>query len=332
MAATIKDIAKIVGVSPSTVSRAITGRATISEETRKRISDTMTMLNYHPNSSARNLANGISKTICLLIDASDESSTFSNAFFTNSVFGIEKIVQEKGYDLLTAGSYEGKLSETIDKLMLERKADGIIIPPSLAKKRILQKLISERIPFVVLGEPAILSNQCSWADINNFQGAVLATEHLKEEGYSQLAYFGGNDSDAFVQKRIAGFRLSTGSNNLVFKTGSTEEDMKQSAEIMLSDTAIDAVVCNDNFAAYAVLKVAKEKGMEVPARLGMITFDNYPIAPYMDPPLSCIDIDTLSLGSEATRILINLIEGSKQQQTLISTSLIPRISSRRANG
>ena len=326
--ATIKDIAKKVGVSTSTVSRALTGRATISEETRRRISQAVEELNYHPNAIARNLANGIARTVCLLIDASEDSGAFSNAFFTNSVFGIEKAVQKCGYDLLITGCFDGKVSKTLDKLILERKTDGIIIPPSLACKSVLDKLIGGHIPFVVLGEPQKQSSMCSWVDINNSQGGMIAAQHLLDNGYERLAFFGGKETDGFVQRRLGGFIESLETNGRKAEEVSFLND-EHSAIDVLSSGRFDGFVCIDNFAAFEILKAAKTLNLDVPNDVGVVTFDNYPIAPYMDPPLSCIDIDTLAQGAEATRILINQINGSHPQQSLISTELIERASSRR---
>lgn len=328
MPVTIKDIAKKVGVSPSTVSRALTGRATISEETKKQISKAIEELNYHPNTSARNLANGITRTVCLLINAFEEPDAFSNAFFTNSVFGIERTVQEYGYDLLTTGCFDGKVSQTVEKLVLEKKTDGLIIPPSLATKQIIQKLLNEDIPFVILGEPTNHGSVCSWVDINNYQGGLIACQHLLDKGYKNIAFYGGKDSDCFVQKRLAGFvdclkKNAKETENVSFMNNTI------SARDILNKNCFDGIVCNDNFVAADVLKAANDLNLSVPQQIGIVAFDNFPIAPYMNPPLSCVDIDTLSQGAEATRILIHCIEGAHPQQTLISTALIERESSKR---
>ena len=101
MSVTIKDIAKRVGVAPSTVSRVVNGSASISEETKSRILQVMEEMNYHPNSLARNLVNGSTFCIGLIMDARDEG-TFSNTFFNRSVYAIEKVTQANGYNLLIA--------------------------------------------------------------------------------------------------------------------------------------------------------------------------------------------------------------------------------------
>ena len=99
MTVTIRDIAKKAGVSPSTVSRVINGKSVISNETRNKIFAVMEELDFHPNSLARNLANGSSRALALVINAEDKKS-FSNQYFTHSVFGIEQIAQVNGYNLI----------------------------------------------------------------------------------------------------------------------------------------------------------------------------------------------------------------------------------------
>ena len=125
MSATIKDIAKAVGVNPSTVSRVINGTASISEETREKINQAMKELDYHPNSLARSLVNGSTFTIGLVIDAGNRDA-FSNAFFIQSVIAIETVAQTKGYSVLITNNSLSD-SSNIKTLVQERKVDGIIL-------------------------------------------------------------------------------------------------------------------------------------------------------------------------------------------------------------
>lgn len=127
MPATIKDIAKKVGVNPSTVSRVINGTASISEETKQKIKDAMRELDYHPNSLARSLVNGSTFTIGLVIDAGN-SDAFSNAFFIRSVSAIEAVTQQRGFNLLITSDTDKENNTAVKNLVLEKKIDGIILP------------------------------------------------------------------------------------------------------------------------------------------------------------------------------------------------------------
>lgn len=165
MSVTIKDIAKRVGVAPSTVSRVVNGSASISEETKSRILQVMEEMNYHPNSLARNLVNGSTFCIGLIMDARDEG-TFSNTFFNRSVYAIEKVTQANGYNLLIANDDSSMGVSAVEKLVLEKKADGLILPSNCVRTGLVEMLLRNECPFVVLGEPAVMKRKhAGWTPI-----------------------------------------------------------------------------------------------------------------------------------------------------------------------
>ena len=336
MAATINDIAKKVGVSPSTVSRVMTGNAKISEETKDRIFAAMDELDYHPNSIARNLANGSSRTISLILDVAAQDSAFSNIFFSRSIAGIEKSTQLKEYSLLISGLRSGSLEKTVRNLFLEHKADGLVIPSSLLDRKSADFLNKKKYPFVVLGEPTIDLVDCDWVDINNSQGSEIAVNHLIDKGYGHIAFFGGNGADLFNKYRVKGYRkaierISGEECIYVVETSSDRNEMYKAALDFLGKRSCDAVITNDNISAYCILKAANELGLNVPSDLGIVTFDNYPLAEYLEPQLTSLDIDTAVQGEMAGNILMNKIEDKSAltQQSLISVKLMERDSSRR---
>ena len=182
MSVTIKDIAGKVGVAPSTVSRVVNGSASISEETKSRILQAMEEMNYHPNSLARNLVNGYSHCIGLIMDARDDI-TFSNTFFNRSVYAIDKAAQTNGYNLLIANDDNSKGASPVEKLVLERKVDGLILPSNCVRTGLVEMLVKNGCPFVVLGEPSVMKTEACWVDANNEEGARMAVLHLAEEGF-----------------------------------------------------------------------------------------------------------------------------------------------------
>lgn len=128
----------------------------------------MKELNCHPNSRARNFANGITNTIALVIDAEDEN-TFANTFFNRSVYAIERVAQKNGYNLLITNDMDEKGS-SITSLVYEKKVDGLIFPSSSIRKELTDLLEKEQFPFVVLGEPEEFPDRLDWVDINNYEG------------------------------------------------------------------------------------------------------------------------------------------------------------------
>lgn len=337
MAVTIKDIAKKVGVSPSTVSRVINGNAVISEETKKKIVSVMEELDYHPNSLARNLANGNAYAVGLVIDAQDEH-TFSNAFFNRSVYAIETVAQNHGYNLLITNDRDTAGTSAVEKLVLEKKVDGIILPTSSVTVKLVKLLKDNNFPFVVLGEPRIDGKDVSWVDINNEMGSEIAVRHLKENGYKRVSILVENRKTVFARNRIEGYVKSVKAYGLAYSEEyiadcGTEMERISSIikDMLVRDNPPDAFLCSNNMIAYQVLKELKSQNISVPGEIGLVTFDNYPIAEYMDPPLTVVDVDTFSLGEQAASTLLNKIRRVEQgnQQIAISPSLIERDSSKR---
>ena len=197
MSATIKDIAKIVGVSTSTVSRALNGTAPISEEVKTKIQKAIKEVDYHPNASAKSFATGVTNTIGLVLDANNET-TFSNNFFNRSVYAIEKILQENAYNLLIAND-NGQNDSQIFRLVQEKKVDGLIIPSSVLENRLIHFLKKEKFPFVVMGEPTEGEGTVFWVDIDNELGASEGTKHLLRQGYHEIVLIIDDDETVFPE-------------------------------------------------------------------------------------------------------------------------------------
>lgn len=332
MAATIKDIAKAVGVNPSTVSRVINGAATISEETKDKIIKAMRDMDYHPNSYARSLANGNTFTIGLVIDAGNKDA-FSNAFFIQSVTAIEAVAQEKGYNVLITNDSHAEHDNTITNLVLERKVDGLIIPVQCMNDDLVEIMISNDFPFVIMGEPQKNKSRICWVDVDNEQGAELAVKHLIEKGYKNPMLLVEDKKTIFESKRMKGFQKECKKSGIADPKVHTFTEHKM--EDILDDTIAgkrdtDSFICTNNIIAFRVLKAAKSKKIKIPKQLGLITFDNYPLAEYMEPALSVVDIDTYKMGMSAAELLFTFMKArdKKVGSILVETQIIERDSTR----
>lgn len=338
MSVTIKDIAKRVGVSPSTVSRVINGNAVISEETRNRIQEAMAELNYHPNSRARNFANGSTNTIALVIDADDEN-TFSNTFFNRSVYAIEKAAQNNGYNLLITNDIDDA-GTSISALVYEKKVDGLILPSSSVREGLLELLDKEGFPYVVLGEPSIDPARLTWADVNNEDGSRKATAHLLDQGYQKVILVVEDTETVFARKRIEGYRSALrqsgrqGQEPFIISGENDLSGLKDQVIGSVRSEGADAFLCSNNVIAYHVMNALRKEGIGMPDPVGIVTFDNYPFAGYMDPPLTAVDVDTYRLGEQAAGLLIGKLnkEETEKKAILLETNLIIRDSSMRKKG
>lgn len=330
MRVTLNDIAKEVGVSPSTVSRVINGSAPISDEMKKKIYKAMNELNYHSNSLARNLAMGNSLTIGLVVDADDENA-FANSFFNRSVYAIERVAQKNGYNLLITNDV-GKTNSPVCDLIYGQRVDGLIIPSSGVKDSLLEVLKKEKMPWVMMGEATEMKEDICWVDMDNYEGSKKAVSHLLEKGYRKIVYVADNAQATFTKRRIAGYRKTMEKYSMPV----TEEqilfcdnDLKKLEEMVVQKTEnniADAYICSNNILAYCVLKTLRNNGKKVPEEIGVVTFDNYPMAEYMSPPLTVIDVDTYRLGKMAAELLIHKIKenGQINKENLIPTELIIR--------
>jgi DNA-binding LacI/PurR family transcriptional regulator len=337
MTTTIKDIAKKVGVNPSTVSRVINGTASISDETKQKILAAMQEMDYHPNILARSLVNGNTFTIGLVIDAGN-SDAYSNTFFIRSVSAIETVSQDRGYNLLITNDASRENNSAVKNLILEHKIDGIILPVSSMSDELIQVLVTNHFPFVIMGEPDHEENQVFWVDMDNEQGGSLAVDHLIRQGYKQPILFVENKKTVFEKKRIAGFKTGLLENGIAWREQRVVECGTEAAtiadavkKILKSSDETDSVICTNNIVAHHVLREIKKNQLNVPNNIGVVTFDNYPLAEYMEPALTVVDVDTYKLGEAAATALFEKIRQvtKKEENILIPTQIIARESTQR---
>lgn len=340
MTTTIKDIAKKVGVNPSTVSRVINGTASISDETKQKIRQAMIEMDYHPNSNARSLVNGSTFTIGLVINVINNNE-FSNDFFIRSVSAIEAVTQKNGFNLVICSDRIQENENAVKNLILEKKVDGIILPGSIITDELMILLCGNKIPFVIMGEPEKKQNGNLWVDMDNKQGGEDAVNHLLKKGYSRPVLFVESRKTIFERKRIQGFQDAMkihgilNASERVFECGINHELIEKKLEEMMKfSDGIDSFICTNNEVAYYVLKILKNKGKRIPEDYGVITFDNYPLAQYMEPPLSVVDVDTYKLGEEAAEALFSKIRkpDALRENLLIPTKIIERKSTERGAG
>ena len=169
-------------------------------------------------------------------------------------------------------------------------------------------------------------------DLNNAQGAELAVKHLLEKGYRRIGYLGSNARNGFSKRRVKGYEQALSSQQpCIYPTdGTAEQAMQQAMEALWGAEHPDAFVCNDNLTAFGLLKAVRACGLGCPRDVGIVTFDNYPLAEFTDPALTSVDVDTALLGEQAARLLFQQIDHhTPNQQIVLGTTLVERISSDR---
>jgi DNA-binding LacI/PurR family transcriptional regulator len=338
MGITIKDIAGKVGVSPSTVSRVLNNKGNISAKTKQEIFKATREMNYHPNNAARNFAKRRTGMIGLVINAAD-SVSFSNAFFSRSVFAIERVLQANGYGLTITNDVEvPQTASPIIRMVYEKHIDGLILPSGAVKQKLVGQLKAAAFPFVVLGKPGVLRKECSWVDVDNIYGASTAVSHLVQKGYKRIAFVANNLKNVFIQDRLEGFKTGLADQGITLPDEYIMDCTDQGSNcknlisrLLGGNFSPDAFLCCDNILAFTTMQTVKSLGLSIPDDIGIVTFDNYPIAEYTDPALTVIEVDTFHLGEQAAEILLKKIRGAAMvnQYTLLSTTMILRNSSAR---
>ena len=242
MSVTIRDVAKRAGVSPSTVSRVLNKSAPISEETAERIYRAMEELKYVPNDIARSFASGSARAIAIAINVSDTRS-YANRFFNSTVFGIETAAHKNGYNFIITSENERGGIGSLEKLILSKKIDGLVLPVSMVQPSIVKLVEDLGFPFVVLGRVKNAGAKLSWVDIANSQAGANAVRYLLDKGYRCVGFLTRGDKELFSRDRLDGYRAELKRAGLtpdpayVVPSAASLEETKQYVETLLTSAA-----------------------------------------------------------------------------------------------
>ncbi|MBY9077153.1 LacI family DNA-binding transcriptional regulator [Paenibacillus sp. HN-1] len=323
MKVTIQDIAKAANVAKSTVSKVLNDSPKISDETKARVREIMKQMNYTPSSIATRLAKRKSHNIGILFDISKESE-HANPFFYNILVGIESVISPLKYELTIANlQQEATELSVIDRLIRSGRIDGLITNSIVLNDEMIETLNDLDFPFVSMGE--YHSRPVPWVDYDNAEGGRILTGHLLAEGYSDIAFIGGEQGEYICSKRHQGYSQALLEAGIGFREDRTihgvadeNHGFHSALELLRSHHPPDSLVCMNNYVAFGALKAAQQAGISIPGQLGIATFDDYPFSPYTNPPLTSLFIDTFELGATAARVLIERIN----QPELPSSSLL----------
>jgi LacI family transcriptional regulator len=307
---TITHIARELKITPATVSRALNNHPKISSETKKLVQSVAGKLNYRVNRVAASLRSGKTHVIGVIIPSADIS------FFGSVVHGIESIANNNGYNVLI---YQSNESPNFEKKAIDTflgaSVDGIIA--SIAKETTdfdhYIEVKNKNIPLVLfdrandsIGVPSVV--------IDDYNGAMLATEHLIQQGYQRIAHIAGQQHIKIFSDRLLGYKSALRKHDIPFEKELVEfgnvsiESGRQAAKTFLSlSNPPDAIFAVEDFTALGVIKELKEQGIEIPKNFGVIGFANEMFGEHISPSLSSIDQQTIQMGKEAFKLLLSLI-------------------------
>jgi len=333
MAVTIKEVAKLANVAPSTVSRVIANSPRISEKTKKKVKEAMEQLGYHPNFIARSLASQSTQAIGLVMPSSGDV-VFQNPFFPTVLQGISEGAHEKNYALhMTTGKSEDETLDAVIHMVQGRRVDGVVLLYSKVEDKVISYLKGRDFPFVVVGKPYKHVEEITHVDNDNFRAMKEATEYLIGLGHHEIAFIGGSLDLVVTVDRLLGYERALRDANIPLRNEYIvqEEFLREGgqeavAELMQLKEHPTALVVADDFMALGVLNTLDELGIRVPEDISIVSFNNVLLAEMSKPPLTSVDINILDLGYQASKSLIQKIENNNEptKRIIISHNLVER--------
>lgn len=314
MSVTIRDVAKAAGVSPSTVSKVLNHSPLISPETTAHVNAVMKELNYIPNMRARNFAKQKTKTVVFLT-LSEPHMALMNPYIFEIFTGTEEIFHQEDYMLqfVNALSLEDAY-QVIQKLIVTKNADGIILHGYAVSQEITNLLLTEQFPHILIGKPCFETTS-SWIDINNIVAGEIAASFLYDCGIRRMAFIGGRKQDRISQMRLHGVRqfavqrsIPIPKQYVFYGEPTSAEGYMLTTQLLSSSTIPDGIICENSITAVGVVKAIHEHGLSIPEDISFLCFDNYPFSFMIDPLPTVVDINVHSLGVEAAKSLLKIIK------------------------
>ena len=310
---TITDIAKELKTTPATVSRALNDHPGISAKRKEAVKKAAIRMKYKRNRIASSLRLGQSGIIGVIIPSAEIN------FFGSVVHGIESLANINGYNVLIYQSNESAEHEAkgIDTF-LSARVDGIMV--SISKETTdyshFIKAKEANIP-IVFFDRANVNLNISSVVINDYRGAFLATEHLIEQGYRRIAHIAGPPHMKIFSDRMKGYKAALRANNipidekLVYRGDVSVQAGREGVKKFLSMKKIpDAVFAVEDFTALGVIKELKDNNISIPKEFGVIGFANETFGEHITPTLSTVDQQTVQMGKESFKLLIDIINNN----------------------
>ncbi len=312
MKSTIKDIAKRAGVSPSTVSRVISGSSRISGETQMKVRAIMEEMNYRPNLLARSLVNRTANAVGVFSATSAEES-MKHPFFAEAIRGIGTTAARHGLHLLlgTSASQEED-GRVVREMMFSGMIEGMILLSTLHDDPVAELLHRHSFPFVVIGHPRHGENYHR-VDSDNEKAGRMVTEYLLRHGHRRLCYLGADGSLSVTVKRQAGFEAALADAGLpVFQEMFLANPLAAGDDMLpaplLSPLGPTGVVVQDDALAIWLMGALQKAGRRVPEDISIISFNNAAVSAYTSPPLTSVEVHHCLLGEQAMALLYSLLK------------------------
>mgnify|MGYP000709339821 FL=1 len=328
--ATLKQIAKELNVSVSTVSKALNDSPEISEQTKTKIKEYAKLKNYKPNIIGLNLKNRKTKTIGVIIP------DILNSFFAKVFSGIEKVADEKGYNVIMCISNESLEKEAHTLEMLSNGTiDGFILSVSEEAQKQnkydhFKEIINDGTPIVMFDRIAE-GIDCDKVVVDDFDSALDSTQRLIDLGCKNIALLSSVDNLSVGKLRFEGYLKALEknkipvNNHLIIRTDS-EEDLKEQMETVFANNKIDGIFALEENDSVAALRMGLKKGYKIPEELCIIGFaDGILASRRLSPSLTTVSQHGIEIGEEAAKLLIKRLEDDSEEEPPYETKVIKTV-------
>jgi len=328
---TIRDVAKLAGVAPITVSRVINNTSYVSQETRKRVDAAIEELGYVPNMLGPSLR--FQQTLTLAVVITD----ITNPFWTTVTRGVEDVAQANGYSTILCNTDESEeKQEQYLQMLLRRRIDGILLVPASSDAKPIELIQKQGIPVVVL-DRRIPDVDVDIVRADSEEGAYQLTQHLLSLRHKNITMLAGPKSVSTSVDRANGFLRALREaglpeiiSNVIWGNFSQESGYEMAQQVLISEPRPTALFAANNFVAIGVLQAFQEQGIQVPDEISLVAFDDLPSIFMLTPFFSVANQPAREMGQRATQLLLERIKGAADvpcQQVILPTQIIIRTSS-----
>ena len=318
MATTIKDVARLAGVSVATVSRALNGHANVTAPTRAHVMGVVARLRFVPSSAARSMITRRTHTIgALLPDLHGE-------YFSELIRGIDLAARARGLHLLVSSSHGDAAEAAAALRAMNGRVDGLLVMSPHVSADFLWGNVTDDLPVVLMNTRVDGNNHASFA-VDNHGGAYAMLRHLVERGHRDVAFIAGPENNFEAQQRLRGYRaaiadLLPGRDEHVLQGDFTQNSgFRAGSQIAALTHRPSAVFASNDMMAIGCLSALNEAGLRVPADIALAGFDDIPISRCVNPPLTTVRARITELGGLALERLASQIEASDRPAPLHQT-------------
>lgn len=306
---TISDVADALGISKTTVSRAISGKGRIGEATRKKVLDYIEAYDYKPSPIAKGLAQ--SKTYNIGWVMPGDLLVTDLPFFQNCLIGIEEVARAEDYDVLLSTVFDNDISQ-LKRIVGNRKVDGVILGRTLVKDERITYLKESNMPFVVVGSSS--EKGVIGVDNNHIAACKELTSILLMKGLKKIALIGGDSNHVVNQTRKKGFEAAFQEQGIKLNSKNMYMDNEKDEEIKCAiDDALrngaECIICMDDRIAIILLDELQRKSVKIPDDIKVASFYNSPILEKNQPPITTLKYDPKELGAVTCRTLLDYLDG-----------------------